>query len=88
MNRNILLFMPPQPHGAISHQYSTRSLLGRGGYKKYKRDVSGYLQNIGIKGSEWRSMELIESRFPDIAEKYFDFTGKSEKVEYKTMVEN
>ena len=46
------------------------------GYKKYKRDVEGYLKDIGFKGSAWRSMELIEQRFPAIAEKYFDFVGK------------
>ena len=39
--------------------------------------------NIGVKGSEWRAMELIESRFPKIAERYFDFVGKpSSKYEW------
>lgn len=50
--------------------------MRRDGYKKYKRDVDGYLHDIGVKGSEWRAMELIESRFPKIAERYFDFVGK------------
>lgn len=50
--------------------------MRRDGYKKYKRDVEGYLRDIGVKGSEWRAMEFIESRFPQIAERYFDFVGK------------
>ena len=57
--------------------------MRRDGYKKYKRDVDGYLHDIGVKGSEWRAMELIESRFPKIAERYFDFVGKpSSKYEW------
>lgn len=50
--------------------------MRRDGYKKYKRDIEGYLKEIGVKGSEWKSMEQVEQRFPMIAEKYFDFTGK------------
>lgn len=50
--------------------------MRREGYKKYKRDIEGYLREFGFKGSEWRSMELVENRFPTIAEKYFDFAGK------------
>lgn len=50
--------------------------MRRDGYKKYKRDVESYLKDIGFKGSEWRSMEFIEQRFPAIAKKYFDFVGK------------
>ena len=53
--------------------------MRRNGYKLYKRDIQGYLQNIGIKGSEWRAMEEVETLFPDIAEKYFDFNGKSNR---------
>ena len=53
--------------------------MRRNGYKLYKRDIQGYLQNIGIKGSEWRAMEAVETLFPDIAEKYFDFNGKSNR---------
>ena len=53
--------------------------MRRNGYKLYKRDIQGYLQNIGIKGSEWRAMEQVETLFPDIAEKYFDFDGKSNR---------
>lgn len=50
--------------------------MRRDGYKKFKRDIEGYLAEVGFKGSEWRSIEFIENRFPDIAEKYFDFVGK------------
>ena len=53
--------------------------MRRNGYKLYKRDIQEYLQNIGIKGSEWRAMEQVETLFPDIAEKYFDFDGKSNR---------
>lgn len=49
------------------------------GYNIYKRDVEGYLRDIGKKGSEWRAMEEIETLFPHIAEKYFDFDGKSNR---------
>lgn len=52
--------------------------MRRDGYKKYKRDIKGYLKDIGFKGSEWRAMEFIENRFPEIAHKYFDFIGKSQ----------
>lgn len=51
--------------------------MTRNGYKHYKRDVEGYLRDIGKKNSEWRAMEKIERQFPEIAEKYFDFDGKS-----------
>ena len=50
--------------------------MRRNGYKKYKRDVAGYLTDIGVKGSEWRAMEQVENDFPNIASEYFDFTGK------------
>ena len=50
--------------------------MRREDYKKYKRDIDRYLKEVGWKGSEWRTMEMIESRFPEIAEKYFDFLGK------------
>lgn len=50
--------------------------MKREGYNKYKRDVEGYLQEYGVKGSEWRSMEMVANRFPDVAAQYFDFTGK------------
>lgn len=50
--------------------------MRREGYSKYKRDIEGYLKEFEHKGSEWRSMEWIENRFPDIAENYFDFIGK------------
>ena len=51
--------------------------MRRKGYNKYKRDIDGYLQEYGFKGSEWRSMEMVSDRFPDIAIQYFDFVGKS-----------
>ena len=50
--------------------------MKREGYNKYKRDVEGYLQEYGVKGSEWRSMEMVANRFSDVAAQYFDFTGK------------
>ena len=50
--------------------------MRRNGYKTYKRNVEQYLNDIGIKGSEWRSMEMVENLFPDIANKYFDLIGK------------
>lgn len=53
--------------------------MRKNGYNIYKRDVEGYLRDIGKKGSEWRAMEEIETLFPHIAEKYFDFDGKSNR---------
>ena len=50
--------------------------MKREGYNKHKRDVEGYLQEYGVKGSEWQSMEMVANRFPDVAAQYFDFTGK------------
>ena len=50
--------------------------MRRNGYSKYKRDIDGYLKDIGIKGSEWKAMELVENEFPQIANEYFDFVGK------------
>lgn len=46
--------------------------MRRNGYTKYKRDIDGYLKDIGIKGSDWREMERVEALFPDIAKQYFD----------------
>ena len=51
--------------------------MRRNGYSKYKRDIDSYIKDIGIKGSEWRAMEFIENLFPDIANQYFDFSGRS-----------
>ena len=51
--------------------------MRRNGYKVYKRNVEQYLKDIGIKGSEWRAMEQIANLYPEIAETYYDFTGKS-----------
>ena len=53
--------------------------MRKNGYSIYKRDIDGYLKDIGKKGSEWRSMEMVELLFPDIAQKYFDFDGKSNR---------
>ena len=53
--------------------------MRKNGYKLYKRDVEGYLRDIGKKGSEWRAMEEIEKQFPAIAARYFDFDGKSNR---------
>ena len=49
------------------------------GYNIYKRDVDGYLNNIGLKGSTWLAMEWVEHLFPDIAEQYFDMDGKKKE---------
>ena len=54
--------------------------MRRNGYKQYKRNVDQYLRNIGIKGSEWRSMEMIETLYPNIANQYYDFDGKSNSI--------
>ena len=56
--------------------YSQCSGMRREGYKKYKRDIEGYLRDVGVKTSTWRAMEKIENLFPEIADEYFDFTGK------------
>lgn len=53
--------------------------MRRDGYKLYKRDVEGYLKDIGVKGAEWRAMEQIESLYPEIAAQYYDFNGKSNR---------
>ena len=53
--------------------------MRKNGYKLYKRDVEGYLRNIGIKGSEWRAMEQVANSYPKIATTYFDFDGKSNR---------
>lgn len=53
--------------------------MRKDGYRKYKRDIEGYLRDIGTKGSEWRAMEEVEQLYPNIAEQYFDFSGKQNK---------
>ncbi len=60
--------------------------MRRNGYKLYKRDIESYLDNIGIKGSEWRAMEMVEFRFPEIAKQYFDFDGKSNLKENGQLI--
>ena len=50
--------------------------MRQGGYTKYKRDIEGYLRDIGLKGAGWQAMEMVEIQFPAIAKEYFDFTGK------------
>ena len=52
--------------------------MRKDGYKKYKRDVERYMKDVGVKGSEWRSMEEIENLFPHIADKYFDIDRNSD----------
>lgn len=41
-------------------------------YAIYKRDIARYLAENDYKGSEWRSMEMVESEFPEIAHTYYD----------------
>ena len=53
--------------------------MRRNGYRTYKRDIEGYLRDIGIKGSEWRAMEEVERLFPHIAEQYFNIIGERYK---------
>ena len=55
--------------------------MRRDGYKKYKRDIEGYLRDVGFKGSEWRSMEEVENLYPELSDKYFNFSGKSNRRE-------
>lgn len=57
--------------------------MRKDGYKKYKRDIDGYLNEIGVKGSEWKGMEDISDRFPHISEKYFDIDKHSDLTEYR-----
>lgn len=56
--------------------------MRRDGYKKYKRDIEGYLRDVGFKGSEWRSMEEVENLHPELSNKYFNFSGKSNRREW------
>ena len=53
--------------------------MGKAGYKKYKRDVDGYLRDGGKKYVQWTSMEHIERVFPEIANEYFDLVGCNNK---------
>lgn len=46
--------------------------MRKNGYNIYRRNIPAYLKRIGIKGSQWKSMEQVETLFPSIAEKYFD----------------
>lgn len=48
--------------------------MGNEGYKKYKRDFVKYLNDGGVKYSSWRYMDELASKYPDIADKYFDIT--------------
>lgn len=56
-------------------------------YKKYKRDITGYLRDVGFKGSEWRSMEFIQNKFPHIADKYFDIDRDTDLSTYREVIE-
>lgn len=49
--------------------------MRRGGYDKYKRDVDSYLKDIGVKGSTWRALDFVSTKYPDIARKYFSLQG-------------
>lgn len=42
---------------------------------EYGSDPKGYLLAGGKKGLPWEQMELVESKNPDAANKYFDFVG-------------
>ena len=66
-------------------QFCQYAGMRQNGYKKYKRDVDAYLKNIGIKGSQWRAMEEIEARFPEIARQYYDFAGRSVRQEAENV---
>lgn len=52
-------------------------------YSIYKRDIKGYLRDVGFKGSEWRSMEKIEQMFPYIAQRYYDIDKNSDLSEWR-----
>lgn len=49
--------------------------MRRNGYSIYKRNIDEYMKNIGIKGTSWLAMEWIESMYPEIATKYYDWKG-------------
>ena len=55
--------------------------MGDKNYAKYHRDFDKYLKEVKTKGAAWRYMEELEKKFPDIAEKYFDFVP-SDIAEY------
>lgn len=59
--------------------------MRRNGYSKFKRDVEGYLQEIGFKGSEWRAMEEISDKYPEIAQKYFDVDNGSDLSPWRNL---
>lgn len=50
--------------------------MSAAGQKKYKHDCERYLLDGGKKQSAWVAMEDIETRYPEISEKYFNFVGK------------
>lgn len=63
---------------SIFHKFTYRDYcrckgMGDKNYVKYKRDFDGYMRDIGKKGSAWKYMEDLETTYPEIAEKYFDF---------------
>jgi hypothetical protein len=39
-------------------------------YKKYKRNIKQYMNEVGIKGSSWRYYEELENTYPDIIKDY------------------
>ena len=66
--------------------FSQCSGMGKRGYKTYKLDVDGYLRDRGFKGSEWRSMEFIQNKFPNIANKYFDIDKSTDLSVYREVI--
>lgn len=57
--------------------------MRKDGYKKYKRDINSYLNEVGIKGSEWRSMEEIELKYPHISQTYFGIDQNSDLASFR-----
>lgn len=66
--------------------YSQCYGMRRDDYKKYKRNIEEYLKKVGVKGSPWRSMEMISNRFPHISEKYFDIDATSDLTSFREGV--
>lgn len=53
--------------------------MSNGYYAKYKRDVDGYLRDIGKKCSTWRAFDMVCDKYPDIASEYFCIKGDKHK---------
>lgn len=50
--------------------------MSKDGQKTYKHDTDAYLLNGGVKQSAWVAMEEIDTRYPELSERYFNFVGK------------